>query len=173
VVVPVPVPDTVVSQLRLTAGPAARPGGPGTNGSGRKTRRTTGSRKGQRVVPTRSEDVLKSAGSNGAGSTWWDRQAAATPGVATLAPVAAVPPAVPVTGGLHTSGLPVRVPMAQLPDADEGTPPSAAPPPFEPDPEAVGSMLSRFYGGVRRAEAEETNETAVARVGPRIDKEQQ
>jgi len=50
-------------------------------------------------------------------------------------------------------GLPMRVPMAQLP---QGTPagPLAAPAPAEPDPDETGSMLAALYGGIRRAEAE-------------------
>ena len=63
-------------------------------------------------------------------------------------------------GGTSTAGLPVRVPMAQLPVSGESTVPiKATPPPklpyAEPDPSQVGSMLSRFYSGVHRATAEE------------------
>jgi len=78
---------------------------------------------------------------------------------------AAQPPRVPaprqpMDGGTSTAGLPVRVPMAQLPVSGESTVPiKATPPPklpyAEPDPSQVGSMLSRFYSGVHRATAEE------------------
>jgi hypothetical protein len=69
------------------------------------------------------------------------------------------------------SGLPARVPMAQLPDQAESPAPSAPPGLPDPDPEAVGSMLARFYGGVRRAEAEETTDTAARLVAGHVNQE--
>ena len=59
--------------------------------------------------------------------------------------------------GTNERGLPVRVPMAQLAPVTEPARPTAGAG-HEPDPEAVGGMLSRLYSGVRRAEAEETTE---------------
>ena len=127
----------------------------------------------RRTLPVRAEDILTSAGGSrggpGSGSTWWspqglpggDRSALATPPPTSAA--APAPPAVPVTGGVNASGLPVRVPMAQLPPVNEAAIPVVPASRAEPDPEAVGAVLSRFYGGVRRAESEETTEMAVAR----------
>ncbi|MFB9547524.1 sensor histidine kinase [Micromonospora sagamiensis] len=109
---------------------------------------------GPRPVPTRAEDVLAPA--NGAAasgtSSWWSRKGppAATSGVGTP-----TPPATPVTGGVNARGLPVRVPMAQLAAVTRSAQPAAPPPRHDPDPEAVGGMLSRLYRGVRRAEAED------------------
>ncbi|WP_245714803.1 sensor histidine kinase [Micromonospora inyonensis] len=109
---------------------------------------------GPRPVPTRAEDVLAPA--NGAAasgtSSWWSRKGppAATSGVGTP-----TQPATPVTGGVNARGLPVRVPMAQLAAVTRSAQPAAPPPRHDPDPEAVGGMLSRLYRGVRRAEAED------------------
>jgi signal transduction histidine kinase len=85
----------------------------------------------------------------------------------------------PVVAGRSASGLPVRVPMAQLPGAQQavrGRPeqpatPNGPGPRDEPEPDAVGSTLSRFYAGVRRAEAEDIH-TSAAPAGPRIEEEQ-
>jgi hypothetical protein len=91
------------------------------------------------------------------------------------------PAAAPVTGRNSASVLPVRVPMAQLPDT-QAAPPRAgvqpAPPAVpasrgEPDPDAVGSTLARFYGGVRKAEAEDAVQTSAVPAGSRIEEEQQ
>jgi hypothetical protein len=62
------------------------------------------------------------------------------------------------------AGLPIRVPMAQLP-GDSAVPAQRAPeqPPkvaHEPDPSQVSSVLSSFYGGVRRATAEDESSQA-------------
>ena len=65
-----------------------------------------------------------------------------------------------MTGGTNERGLPVRVPMAQLAAVTRSARPDEPAPRHDPDPDAVGGMLSRFYGGVRRAEAEETREIA-------------
>jgi signal transduction histidine kinase len=92
------------------------------------------------------------------------------------------PPGVPVTGGTTDSGLPLRVPMAQLPTAGSngsraaggggaggafggaggafGGGPSdggqrGTPAASALDPEAVGGALARFYHGVRQAQAED------------------
>jgi hypothetical protein len=39
----------------------------------------------------------------------------------------------------------------------------------DPDPEAVGGMLSRLYSGVRRAEAEDTTEIVMPPGGVRTE----
>ncbi|MFI6763388.1 nitrate- and nitrite sensing domain-containing protein [Micromonospora sp. NPDC050417] len=161
---------------------------------GRKT-----TRRPSRNVPTRAEDVLApAAGGAMAGSTWWSRQgkgnagapvaatavaaqaggAAASAADATAPPAAAAPPVrvagtAQVTVRVNANGLPVRVPMAQLPSANEPSPQAAPVPRQEPDPEAVGGMLSKFYGGVRRAEAEETTEITMAPAGAGKEEEQQ
>lgn len=111
-------------------------------------------------VPVRAEDVLAPA-APAAGGGWWSREgpSSAVPAMGAGSPA---PPAVPVTAGTNERGLPVRVPMAQLSAVTEPANPqrqqSAR---HEPNPEAVGGMLSRLYSGVRRAEAEETTEIPV------------
>jgi hypothetical protein len=60
-------------------------------------------------------------------------------------------PRAPIDGGTSGAGLPLRVPMAQLPG--ELTQP-LVPAYAEPDPQEVSSMLTRFYGGVHRAARE-------------------
>lgn len=143
---------------------AGRPPAPAARGTGR------------RELGTRAEDVLVTASGVAptAGSTWWSRpgpgRSAAPP--APLVPPGPVPPTVPVTGGVKPSGLPARVPMAQLPVVTESAMPTVPAPRAEPDPDAVGGMLSRFYGGVRRAEAEETIEISMAPTGGRSEEEQ-
>jgi hypothetical protein len=119
-------------------------------------------RPGWRGVATRAEDVLGSGGqARSAGTAWWSRP---MPGSAPEAyrpagRLPAGPPEVPVTGGVTERGLPLRVPMAQLPTPDESAGPagprSVPAPRAEPDPEAVGSALARLYGGVRQAQAED------------------
>ncbi|WP_433386296.1 nitrate- and nitrite sensing domain-containing protein [Micromonospora sp. KLBMP9576] len=121
-------------------------------------------------VPARAGETLApvAGASASAGGGWWSRQGPAGGPVPQGSPT---PPAVPVTGGTNERGLPVRVPMAQL-SAVTGP---AQPQPQrsavrqDPDPEAVGGMLSRFYGGVRRAEAEETMEIFMPPGGVRTE----
>ncbi|MCX4388214.1 nitrate- and nitrite sensing domain-containing protein [Micromonospora peucetia] len=107
-----------------------------------------------RPAPVRAEAVLAPASrpSAPAGEGWWSRQGPVPGPVPETSPT---PPAVPVTGGTNERGLPVRVPMAQLSAVSRPVQPAVR---HDPDPEAVGGMLSRFYSGVRRAEAEETTE---------------
>ncbi|MFK3985640.1 nitrate- and nitrite sensing domain-containing protein [Micromonospora sp. NPDC050397] len=144
--------------------------------AGRAPGRNT-ARRPARTVPTRAEDVLTpAAGGSEAGSTWWSRQGKGGP--AAPAPAAAEAPvrvaaSAPVTVTVNSNGLPVRVPMAQLPSANEPAPQVVAVQRHEPDPEAVGGMLSKFYGGVRRAEAEETTEITMAPAGAGKEEEQQ
>ncbi|MFI6784411.1 nitrate- and nitrite sensing domain-containing protein [Micromonospora sp. NPDC050276] len=110
-----------------------------------------------RPVPVRAEDVLTPAVARGDGGGWWSRQGPSTPAV----PAPAAPPTIPVTAGTNERGLPVRVPMAQLSAVTRSAQPMSAPIRTDPDPEAVGGMLSRLYSGVRRAEAEDTTEIPV------------
>lgn len=78
------------------------------------------------------------------------------------------PPAV------KANGLPVRVPMAHLPAVTESATPRVPTPRVDPDPEATGGMLSRFYGGVRRAEEEEiTTEISMSSYGVGGEEEMQ
>lgn len=140
--------------------------------AGRRPPQVTLRRSDRRSVPTRAEDVLPPVAGErtSAGSAWWSRQ---DPGGTQASPPAPrqPAPAAPITGGVNASGLPVRVPMAHLPMVTESAPPVVPAPREEPDPEAVGSTLSRFYGGVRRAEAEDTTEIAVAPGGRLMEEE--
>jgi len=114
-----------------------------------------------RPVPTRAEDVLVPESEP---STWWSARAAtgnAAPAQRTA------PPAVPVTGGTNERGLPVRVPMAQLSEKRDAPARPAAR--HDPDPDAVGGTLSRFYQGVRRAESEETVEITLPSAADRSE----
>ncbi|MGR6320829.1 nitrate- and nitrite sensing domain-containing protein [Micromonospora soli] len=106
---------------------------------------------GPRTVPGRAEDVLTPSTGSPGGGGWFSRQGPSSSVLGVTPP----PVETPVTGGTNERGLPVRVPMAQLAAVTE-TAPSPHAPRHDPDPDAVGGVLSRFYGGVRRAEAEET-----------------
>ncbi|MEV4465922.1 nitrate- and nitrite sensing domain-containing protein [Micromonospora echinofusca] len=118
-----------------------------------------------RSVPVRAEDVLAPPGRPpaSAGGGWWSRQG---PSPASAPQGPPTPPAVPVTGGTNERGLPVRVPMAQLSAVARPQQPVAR---HDPDPEAVGGMLSRLYSGVRRAEAEDTTEISMPPGGVRTE----
>jgi hypothetical protein len=56
----------------------------------------------------------------------------------------------------------MRVPMANLPDQEAAA--VTARPVIEPDPQEVGSMLSRFYGGVHQAALEDDDLDAAVKV---------
>jgi HAMP domain-containing protein len=169
------VPDSVTRELRLAAVPAALAGAtmraPATTRPALPPADVPAAARARRG-PTRAEDVLRSVGATATetGSTWWSRQGGgrtggvnggpATVPPATTGPSGPTPPSVPITGGTMANGLPMRVPMAQLPDVGDA-PRAAAHVPtarVEPDPEAVGSMLSKYYSGVRRAEAEDSGD---------------
>ncbi|AVT36057.1 ATP-binding protein [Plantactinospora sp. BB1] len=170
--------------LEIVAGAIAGPNGthpstgrPAEGGAdGGPLRRT-----GRRETPTRAEDVLGMAAGAGSApaSTWWSRQgkgSAAAPAAGGAAPGGALvtgnaPPAVPVTGGTNANGLPIRVPMAQLRVKAEPAQPRPPAPREAPDPEQVGGMLSRYYGGLRRAEAEDTMVIPMAPAGARTEEE--
>ncbi|MGN9812532.1 nitrate- and nitrite sensing domain-containing protein [Micromonospora sp. BQ11] len=127
---------------------------------------TPGVPRQSRGVPVRAEDALAPAGAPPAptGSGWWTRQ-----GPAPIAAERPAPPTVPVTGGTNDRGLPVRVPMAQLSAVTQSARPDQPERRHDPDPEAVGGMLSRLYSGVRRAEAETTTEIPVPPTGGRTE----
>ncbi|MCW3819454.1 nitrate- and nitrite sensing domain-containing protein [Micromonospora sp. DR5-3] len=116
-----------------------------------------------RPVPVRAEDVLTPAAGAPAGGGWFTRQGPSSAMLGVTPP----PAATPVTAGINARGLPVRVPMAQL-NAQPARPAEPAPR-HDPDPDAVGGMLSRFYSGVRRAEAEETTEFFLPPAGLRSE----
>ena len=113
-------------------------------------------------MPVRAEDVLAPSAGPASGG-WFSRQG---PSASPLG-VTPAPAETPVTGGTNERGLPVRVPMAQLAAVTRSARPAEPAPRHDPDPEAVGGMLSRFYGGVRRAEAEETTRLIMPPVGER------
>ncbi|MGW5669623.1 nitrate- and nitrite sensing domain-containing protein [Micromonospora sp. NPDC003776] len=94
-----------------------------------------------------------------AGGGWFSRQGPSS----SVLGVTPAPAATPVTAGTNERGLPVRVPMAQLAAVTDTARPAGPAAREDPDPDAVGGMLSRFYGGVRRAEAEETREMYLPR----------
>ncbi|MFI7026248.1 sensor histidine kinase [Micromonospora sp. NPDC049900] len=137
---------------RIPAGMTARPGPVELPVAGRRP--TTVPRQ---THPVRAEDVLAPAAAVPVGGGgWWSREgpsgAVPTTGVGQPAP-----PTVPVTAGTNARGLPMRVPMAQLSSVTQpARPEQQRPVRHDPDPEAVGGMLSKLYSGVRRAEAEET-----------------
>jgi hypothetical protein len=135
-----------------TSAPASAPE-PGQPAIASSAAATTGVGAPRRLA-VRAEDVLESAGH--APSAWWSRAGGAVPaGPNHRVPgPAGGPGSMQVTGGTSARGLPIRVPMAQL--RPGGPPPAAARPAADPDPDEVGSTLSRYYRGVRRAEAEET-----------------
>jgi hypothetical protein len=104
----------------------------------------------RRTVPTRAEDVL-GAGRVDSGGLWWSRQP--TPAASAKPAISRQPSA--SSPSLTGAGLPKRVPMEHLPPLVEATPVQK---PREPNPQEMGSVLSRFYGGVHRAAAEDDNE---------------
>jgi hypothetical protein len=75
----------------------------------------------------------------------------------TARPGGAMVPA-PADGGTSRAGLPVRVPMAQLPRNPLANPPAAAPgeAPDESDPADVSAALNRFYRARHRASSDDT-----------------
>ncbi|MFF5230098.1 nitrate- and nitrite sensing domain-containing protein [Dactylosporangium sp. NPDC000521] len=143
-------------------------GGPAGPASGPPAQRTAngGPAAGaQRRGPSRAEDIIGAAARGNAtppakGTRWWSRGGA---GDAPATPAPAVPAQRgPVTAGTSASGLPIRVPLAQLP-GDTGqaatrpdvTQPIQVSSHTEPDPASVSSMLTRFYSGVHRAANED------------------
>jgi hypothetical protein len=110
----------------------------------------------RRAKPTRAEDVL-GVGRPDLGSAWWSRrppaQVAAGPSRASTSDI---------RGASNEAGLPTRIPMANLPPDQAMTAVTFRAAPTEPDPQEVGSVLSRFYGGVHRAALEDDDLDATA-----------
>jgi hypothetical protein len=165
-----PISGVPVSAHPGSAGHLAVPPGPGIPVAGRRPGRMTQPRRSTEGQP--AAGGAPGGGAGGAGS-WWSRSGGSGgPGPGFGAPVPAGPPAEPVTGGTSASGLPLRVPMAQLPADQPGRPGAAAPtgaargvaPRPEVDPETTRSTLAAFYSGVRRAENEETTDLSGYRV---------
>lgn len=142
-----------------------------------------------RRTPVRAEDVLGEAhAAQEPASVWWSRSGDQPPAPAPAmpAPAAAAPttslPAAPAAATpaatanpatvshaaarsvprqrTNASGLPVRVPMAQLPSTalalPQPAPARSAPsrPDGDLDPDELGGTLAQLYRGIRRAEAE-------------------
>ncbi|WP_433052320.1 sensor histidine kinase [Dactylosporangium sp. CS-033363] len=145
-----PVSAVPVSAVPVSAAPASAPPSNGGPVNGSKPR------------PARAEEIIAGAsGSNGApakSTRWWSRDGGGdAPRPASIIPAQRQP----VTAGTSNAGLPIRVPLAQLPGdpnepvpAPEDTQPVTVPH-TEPDPASVGSMLTRFYSGVHRAANED------------------
>jgi Nitrate and nitrite sensing/Histidine kinase-, DNA gyrase B-, and HSP90-like ATPase len=143
-----PVQPRIPAGFAASAGPSLPPGTPVNRSIG-------GDGAPRRATPTRAEDVLSAVSTSmPEASRWWSRTAPASP---SRPPAPA--PREPVDAGTSDAGLPIRVPMAQLPG--DGTVPTQRPVDqpakiaHEPDPSQVSSMLSAFYSGVHRAAAEE------------------
>lgn len=109
----------------------------------------------RRATPTRAEDVLSAVSTSAPdASRWWSRTSPAAP---SQQPAPA--PRERVDAGTSDAGLPIRVPMAQLPGNGGVSAERPADQPaklaHEPDPSQVSNMLNAFYSGVHRAAAEE------------------
>ncbi|MFF5119147.1 nitrate- and nitrite sensing domain-containing protein [Dactylosporangium aurantiacum] len=157
----VPVSGAGVPVSGVPAGaPAAPASGPPAQRSSNGGPAGTPARRG----PSRAEDIIGAAARGNAappakGTRWWSKAGA---GDAPASAAPAVPAQrTPVTAGTSASGLPIRVPLAQLPgDTGQGGVPEATQPIMvsshtEPDPASVSSMLTRFYSGVHRAANED------------------
>jgi Nitrate and nitrite sensing len=113
--------------------------------------------------PSRAENIIGAAARGNAaastkGTRWWSRGGGDAPNEPTSQPLAIPVQREPVIAGTSGAGLPIRVPMAQLPVTGETTQPIVAPtqvPRGEPDPAEVSNMLTRFYSGVHRAASED------------------
>ncbi|WP_238007545.1 nitrate- and nitrite sensing domain-containing protein [Dactylosporangium sp. AC04546] len=153
-----PVSAQPVSSQPVSAAPvSAQP----TNGAARSA--NGGPANPARRGPNRAEDIIGAAARGNAapaakGTRWWSK------GGGGDAPAAPAIPAQrqPVTAGTSNAGLPIRVPLAQLPGDPNGVVPAAevvqpvtVSQPSEPDPASVSSMLTRFYSGVHRAANED------------------
>ncbi|GAB3863894.1 hypothetical protein GCM10027610_111350 [Dactylosporangium cerinum] len=114
--------------------------------------------------PSRAEDIIGAAARGNAappakGTRWWSKAGAGDAPASTTPSVPAQ--RTPVTAGTSASGLPIRVPLAQLPgDTGQASMPDVTQPIMvashtEPDPASVSSMLTRFYSGVHRAANED------------------
>ncbi len=160
-------------------------GGNTTNGTPNGGNTTNGGPNGSGALPVRkpvnrAEDIIGAASGTEAksakGTRWWSKEGAAAAAAAGGKAGPAIPAQrTPVTAGTSGAGLPIRVPLAQLPSDTTNADPIRQPvsvPSFEPDPDQVSSMLTRFYSGVHRAANEDDvptvpiNEQQGARRGP-------
>lgn len=162
----VPVSGVPVSGVPVSGIPVSGvPGAAAAPASGPPSQRSSnGGPAAQRRGPSRAEDIIGAAARGNAappakGTRWWSRGAA---GDAPASTARAVPAQrTPVTAGTSASGLPIRVPLAQLPgDTGQASMPDVTQPIVvashtEPDPASVSSMLTRFYSGVHRAANED------------------
>jgi hypothetical protein len=137
------------------ARPAIGPANGGTNGA------TGQSGLPKRLGAGRAEDIIGAAAGSSRtparATRWWSKDGGA-PGQ--QAGPAVPKQRTPVIGGTSGVGLPIRVPMAQLPsDTRQGEPMRqsvpVAMPAGEPDPDEVSSMLKQFYSGIHRAANED------------------
>jgi hypothetical protein len=128
-------------------------------------------------APVRAEDVLGPRRGAASGNAWWARpneqvatpleaDAAAAPGSPSPPPALALPAD---AGRITAAGLPVRVPLAQVPGGSAAVLPGRRPGPVvEQDPDQAGGALSALYDGVRRAEAEFDSDEAPTQVFTRV-----
>jgi hypothetical protein len=151
----------------VPGGTAASPASPPSPASGPPSQRSAnGGPAGApaRRGPSRAEDIIGAAARGNAappakGTRWWSKAAAGDAPASTTPTIPAQ--RAPVTAGTSASGLPIRVPLAQLPgDTGQTSMPDVTQPIMvashtEPDPASVSSMLTRFYSGVHRAANED------------------
>ncbi|GIG43278.1 sensor histidine kinase [Dactylosporangium siamense] len=162
------VPGAPVSAVPVSGVPGGAPATPAAAGtaSGPPAQRSSngGPAAAPRRGPSRAEDIIGAAARGNAappakGTRWWSKAGAGDAPVSTTPSVPAQ--RTPVTAGTSASGLPIRVPLAQLPgDTGQASTPDVTQPIMvathtEPDPASVSSMLTRFYSGVHRAANED------------------
>jgi predicted regulator of Ras-like GTPase activity (Roadblock/LC7/MglB family) len=97
--------------------------------------------------PVRAEDVLGQARGTPPANAWWARpgeQPAIPTPAGTRTPQLPAPPG---AGRTTPAGLPVRVPLAQVPGGHPTKPPSQPKRPVEQDPDQAGGALSALYQG--------------------------
>ncbi|GAA2364069.1 hypothetical protein GCM10010170_061580 [Dactylosporangium salmoneum] len=157
-----PVSAAPVSAAPMSAAPASESPAPASTAPANRST-NGGPAAVARRGPSRAEDILGAAARGNSapaakGTRWWSRGGGDAP-----APAPAIPAQrEPVTAGTSSAGLPIRVPLAQLPGDPTGQVPAEPEPTqpitvghTEPDPASVGSMLTRFYSGVHRAANED------------------
>jgi hypothetical protein len=168
-----PASDAPVSGIPVSSVPASgvpavdgAPADPPASTNGRTGKRKRNDRpRAERVGPKRAEDILDAAtkpatpqapAKASTATRWWSREGGPAPERTT--PVLPTQRAA-MTAGYSAAGLPVRVPLAALPEPDSGvTQPLPSNQPLvsrEPDPAQVSDVLTRFYSGVHRAANED------------------